>query len=175
MAAATAVVVRGARLNRREAEQITHQIRSSATHLWLLVCEAHDRRAWQALGYPTWREYVTVELRMSESRAYQLVDTGRVVRVAQQVLGLDPNTLELAPTARETARAKANLPALKRELRAAVREGLQPEEALHVAIKALPRTAPTQRNPEEIPKARGRVKVPEGYKVCPRCDGLGYV
>lgn len=169
------VVARGARLSKREAEAITHRIRASAAHLWLLVCDAHDRKAWLALGYPSWREYVTSELRMSESRSYQLVDTGHVVRVAQQVLGIDSSALELAPTMRETAKAKANLSALKRELRARAREGLEPPEAWRAAVRALPAPVPTQRKPADAPQPRPARRIPKGSKVCPRCDGLGYV
>lgn len=87
--------------------------------------------------------------------------------------------LEVAPTAREAAKAKHNLPALRRSLRAQVKAGLEPQEALRAAIKTLP--AP--RRPDDVPakvvkskaKATATKRVPKGMKVCPRCGGLGYV
>jgi hypothetical protein len=38
------------------------RIRSELDNLWSLLLEAHDRKAWHALGYPTWRDYVQAEL-----------------------------------------------------------------------------------------------------------------
>jgi hypothetical protein len=46
-----------------------------------LILEAHDRRAWQALGYPTWQAYVKKEFNLSRSRSYQLLDRAKVHQV----------------------------------------------------------------------------------------------
>jgi hypothetical protein len=43
-----------------------------------LMLKAHDRKAWQALGYPTWQQYVKKEFNLSRSRSYQLLDRARV-------------------------------------------------------------------------------------------------
>lgn len=60
------------------ARVLTDRIRRRAEDLWADLVEAHDRRAWQALGYSSWREYAQTEFGMSQSRAYQLLDAGRV-------------------------------------------------------------------------------------------------
>lgn len=174
------VEVRNGPLTEDEAKEITLRIRQQVSDLWQLVTEAHDRKAWKALGYPSWRRYVELELRMSESRSYQLIDAGHVIRVAEQIIGNVSNTLEFAPTAREAAKAKNNLPALRRTLRAQVKAGLPPQEALREAIKALPdKKVPAQRQSPEVKATPAKTpptkRIPKGTKCCPRCGGLGYV
>jgi hypothetical protein len=44
------------------------------------ILEAHDRRAWQPLGYPTWEQHVKKEFNLSRSRSYQLLDRARVIQ-----------------------------------------------------------------------------------------------
>lgn len=176
------MVVMNGPLTADEARDLTARIRQQAQSLWLLVTEAHDRKAWQALGYEAWATYVRVELQMSQSRAYQLVDTGHVARAAQQVLAdvnVKPvsNALEIVPTAREAARAKNQLPALRRQFRTMItKEGLEPRAALKEAIKRLPDPprpeVPAQRKSSAIVTKK---RLPTGTKTCPRCDGLGYI
>jgi hypothetical protein len=62
-----------------EARQLTERIRSAAAALWQLLAEAHQRGAWRALGYDTFKSYVEAEFQMSEQRAYQLLDQARVI------------------------------------------------------------------------------------------------
>jgi SAM-dependent methyltransferase len=62
-----------------EARQLTERIRSAAAALWQLLAEAHQRGAWRALGYDTFKGYVEAEFQMSEQRAYQLLDQARVI------------------------------------------------------------------------------------------------
>lgn len=57
-----------------EARHLTDAIKSSAERLWSLLMEAHDRKAWAALGYTTWRDYAMTEFGMSQSHAYRLLD-----------------------------------------------------------------------------------------------------
>lgn len=70
-----------------EARSLTDRIRAAAEHLHSLLLEAHEREAWRALGYPTWRAYATAEFGMSQSHAYRLLDHGRVVRALEQAAG----------------------------------------------------------------------------------------
>lgn len=66
-----------------QARALTDRIRDSVEATWSLLLEAHESRAWAALGYSTWAEYVSAEFDMSRSRSYQLLDQGRVVREIQ--------------------------------------------------------------------------------------------
>lgn len=62
-----------------EARVITGEIRAAADLLWALLTVAHDRRAWAALGYASFGEYVRLELSISRAQAYRLLDQGRVI------------------------------------------------------------------------------------------------
>jgi hypothetical protein len=61
-----------------------------------LILEAHDRRAWQALGYPTWQQYVKKEFNLSRSRSYQLLDRARVQQ-ALLAAGVDAAAMRGTP------------------------------------------------------------------------------
>jgi len=119
--------------NHDEARLITAQIRTTSLRLWLLVVEAHDRQAHIALGYETWADYVVAELHMSESRSYQLLDTGHVMKelaaAGADVENMDP------PPARVVARIKDRLP----DIRRTARDALRKKEDVDVAIRALAR------------------------------------
>jgi hypothetical protein len=54
----------------------------------MLLLEAHDRRAWAALGYSTWAVYVRGEFDISRSRSYELLDQARVIRVLREASGM---------------------------------------------------------------------------------------
>jgi hypothetical protein len=66
-------------LDVEEARALTDRIKVAARDLSRLLLEAHDRRAWTALGYATWTEYVGEELGLSKQRAFQLLDHARFI------------------------------------------------------------------------------------------------
>jgi hypothetical protein len=70
-----------------EARTLTERIRQRLGNLSLLLLQAHDRRAWSALGYRTWEAYVQDELGLSRSRSYELLQHGRVM-TALHVAGI---------------------------------------------------------------------------------------
>jgi hypothetical protein len=73
------------------ARELTDRIRAaahSAQRLCSLLVEAHERRAWVALSYPTWADYVRAEFRLSRSRSYELLEHGRVVRALESATRL---------------------------------------------------------------------------------------
>jgi hypothetical protein len=47
-----------------DARELTERIREAAETVRELVLEAHDRNAWEALGYDSWQDYVGVELHL---------------------------------------------------------------------------------------------------------------
>jgi hypothetical protein len=157
-------------LSEAEARELTTVIRRSMTRLWILVTEAHDRRAHAAMGYDTWDAYVRAELRMSPSRSYQLLDQGHVMRAMAQG-GADPEALEPPPT-RVVAKVKDRLPEVAKVARAAVRDGTDPDKA----VRALARTAVSVSQDVVI---RGEVTPPVRVQpelvVCPVCVGEGKV
>jgi hypothetical protein len=70
-----------------EARALTDRIKAGLDELWALLLEAHDRRAWQALGYDTWEAYVGGEFAMSRRHSYRLLDQGRVIREIGEATG----------------------------------------------------------------------------------------
>lgn len=62
-----------------QARELTDTIRSTSEVLYVLLARAHAGKAYRALGYGTFAEYVQEEFAMSRSRAYQVLDQARVV------------------------------------------------------------------------------------------------
>jgi hypothetical protein len=99
-------------LSRTEAAALTRRIRSTCQPVCLLMLEAHERKAWVALGYRSWGQYVRREFELSRRRSYELVDQGRVVRLVQEVSGMSGvpaisayAALQIKPHLNEVARA----------------------------------------------------------------------
>jgi hypothetical protein len=71
-----------------EAKSITAQIKNASGDAGRLLLEAHDRRAWRALGYHSWHKYVRDELSLSRSRSYELLDQARVIAALETATGM---------------------------------------------------------------------------------------
>jgi hypothetical protein len=72
-----------------EARALTQRIRTATREVCLLLCEAHERRAWVALGHRSWEQYVQAELSLSRSRSYELLDQARVILELRDAAGID--------------------------------------------------------------------------------------
>ena len=73
-------------LSRVEARQVTEAIRATSELLYVLLARAHAGKAWRALGYRSFEQYVRAEFDMSRSRAYQILDQARVIEALEAVL-----------------------------------------------------------------------------------------
>lgn len=73
--------------NEAEARALTDEIKGSVERTWLLLSNAHERKAWAALGYGSWRDYAMAEFGLSQSHAYRLLDAARVVREIEAAAG----------------------------------------------------------------------------------------
>jgi membrane-associated HD superfamily phosphohydrolase len=116
-----------------------------------LILEAHDRRAWQALGYSTWEQYVKKEFALSRSRSYQLLDQARVVNRLREAADSAIGSLDRqlpAPighaasdsspihiSIREAQRLKPQLPEAQAEMRELVSEGTPPDQAIQAVVE----------------------------------------
>lgn len=178
----TKVTGRIAKMSEAEAREITDQIQHTMNRLWLLVTEAHDRKAHEALGYKTWADYVKAELGMSESRSYQFLDTGHVMK-AIAAGGGDIEAIPVPPT-RVVARVKDSL----KEVTKATEQALanpddDPGKAVDKAIRALariPQVGTGNGGSRGAARAEAEVEpeaapVPEGQVPCPACAGIGRV
>lgn len=72
-------------LNEAEARQITEQIRRTTGTLYVLLLRAHRGKAYEALGYNTFGEYVKEEFNYSRSYAYKLLDAAKTVEAIEAV------------------------------------------------------------------------------------------
>jgi hypothetical protein len=70
-----------------DARELTRRIKQASGAVSPLLLEAHDRKAWRALGYGTWELYVRHEFGMSRSRSYELLDHARVLRTLRAATG----------------------------------------------------------------------------------------
>lgn len=178
-------LTRVAAMDEVEARRITDAIKGTTVRLWLLVTEAHDRKAHLALGYETWADYVKAEFKMSESRSYQFLDTGHVMK-ALAAAGIDVDRVG-PPPARVVARIKDRLTDVKR---AVSKVGDDPEE-IDRTLRALarePRAKPKGRPrgvaaaqaaaaQAETPGVSRGSQRPRGTDTvtCPACRGTGQV
>jgi hypothetical protein len=66
-----------------QARDLTDTIRSTSEVLYVLLSRAHRGKAWEALGYSSFADYVREEFDMSRSRAYQILDQSRVIEAIE--------------------------------------------------------------------------------------------
>jgi hypothetical protein len=121
-------------LTAEEARSLTDRINAAAGALWRLLLEAHEREAWRALGYPSWREYAREEFTISQSRAYQLLDQGRVIAAIADAAGVEISTMvEISErAARDVAPA---LPEVTATIRTRVEDGEEPGAVVRAVVE----------------------------------------
>lgn len=108
-----------------EAQQITNAIKSAVTATYLLIAEAHERKAYKALGYSTWAEYVQKEFEISSSRSYQLLDLSKTVKEIEAVA---PEGTKVKLTEAQARDIKRELPRITEQIEEETRD-LDPETA----------------------------------------------
>lgn len=99
---------RGGELTTDEARALTFRIRQEGQHLSLLLAEAHERKAWRALGYRSWGAYIRKEFGMSRSRSYELLVHAEVATSLKKAAGLDV-VPPITPLAALTVRPRLEL------------------------------------------------------------------
>lgn len=72
-------------LSYEEAVSLNETIKATAEVLYVLVNKAYIGKIWVQLGYTSFKSYVTEELNMSRSRAYQLLDLAKVVEKIEEI------------------------------------------------------------------------------------------
>ena len=125
---------RGALLSVERARDLCHKIREGMGDLCLLVWRAHEGRAWVALGYKTWDQFVRAELGFSRSRSYQLVDQGCIVATLEEAAGVQSGVFLTESSAR---RIKPIVRELAEEIRVALSNdpGRDPCAAVDEVVK----------------------------------------
>jgi hypothetical protein len=70
--------LKSASMNRKEAEEITRDIKNNFESLGAMLMEARDRKAYKALDYSSFEQYCKHEFGKSVSRAYQLIEDCKI-------------------------------------------------------------------------------------------------
>jgi hypothetical protein len=120
-------------LNNEQAKQLTHSIRDAAEVIWILIARAHAGKAWKALGYDSWEEYVKEEFNMSRSRSYQLLDQAKVITAIEEAL---PEGSKITMSEAAARELRTVLEEAIPEIRKAT-ENLEGEEAVKVTEEIL--------------------------------------
>lgn len=84
------VVYRGRDFTKAEAEALTSSIRAYAKVTCFKLADAHQGRAYLAMGYDSFEEYCATELDISRSRGYQLLRHAATMRELADAAGIDP-------------------------------------------------------------------------------------
>ncbi len=95
------------------------------------ITEAHDRQAWKALGYESWKGYITKEFKMSKKHSYRLLNQGHVIKALS-----DATDTRVGPelSHRQVERIKPRLVEVTETIEEKVAEGMEPREAIREVV-----------------------------------------
>lgn len=140
-------------LTEAEARDLTDRIKRAVEHVWELFLEAHERRAWMALAYKSWRDWAQAEFQWSKSHSYRLLDQGRVIRELETATGISPiGEIVNEYTARDL---KPHLDVVIEQIKAAVVD-TEPEmrvEAAKTAVTEMRKWLRQSKTPHPIKKS----------------------
>lgn len=134
----------------QEAQLLTESIRRAAERIWELMLEAYERRAWSALGYPTWRDWAQQEFGWSQGHAYRILDQGRVIKALEEAAGRISPLGEIHLTEREARDIKGHLEEVAASVREAIAE-VQSDEVTEAETLAIVR--------DVVDRERERIRV----------------
>lgn len=75
------------KMEKESALKLTRDIQSTANALYILIKKAHDQKAWAALGYDSWANYIEEEFKFSRARSYQLLNQANVIEEISSLAG----------------------------------------------------------------------------------------
>lgn len=110
-------------LDKKSAEKLTEDIKSTTTALYILLKRAHDTKAWQTLGYKSWTEYIEKEFDFSRARSYQLINQANVIEEINEASGVP-----LYITERDARSIKKRLPEITKRLEEIKDSGVDEDE-----------------------------------------------
>lgn len=119
------VIVDEGDMSETEAKEITEAIRSAATATYILLAQAHEGKAYKALGYETWASYVKEEFEISPQRSYQLLDLSKVIKTIESSA---PEGTDVKLTEAQARDIKRELPKITERIVEETKD-LTPDEA----------------------------------------------
>lgn len=96
------VTYQGRDFTEAEAKAITLSIKAYAKQTCFKLADAHDGRAYLAMGYDTFEAYCAAELDISRSRGYQLLRHAAAMREIGEAAGIDPVSTNVDTTEGQT-------------------------------------------------------------------------
>lgn len=108
-----------------KAREITDAIRAASAATYILLAQAHAGKAFKALGYETWADYVKAEFEISASRSYQLLDLSKAIQMIEAVT---PEGTQVKLTEAQARDIKRELPKITEIIRDET-EGLEADQA----------------------------------------------
>lgn len=121
-----------AALSADEARAITDRIRRGVESVRSDLWEAKERKAWAALGYATFEEYVDSELNMTDRNARYLLNQESVIR---QIAAATGNAFPVEIGVRAANEIKDAIPAVSEEIRERVESGEEPAAAVRAVVE----------------------------------------
>ena len=123
------LVVHEDQLSESKARELTDAIKSAATATWILIAQAHEGKAYLALGYSTWADYIKTEFDLSTQRSYQLLDLSKAVKEIESVA---PDGTKVKLTEAQARDIKRELPEITEKI---IREARADKKAEDDAIE----------------------------------------
>lgn len=172
-------------MTQEEARDCLDDIRVGTLKVKERLIELHERRGWEALSYPSWRECIEAELQISKSTAYRLLDAAYIQRgLSQNGKSLpDSHAMELKKVepekraaalakAKESAAAQGRAKPTAKDIREAVDSGSgtePPHDATH-QDDAGPRRAVMDGDSGPCPKGGEHdLFTIQGQRACGKC------
>lgn len=100
------VVIDDDQMSEMKARELTNAIKAAAEATYVLLARAHHGKAYKALGYGTWAEYVNTEFEISTQRSYQLLNLSSTIKAIESA----------APEGTQIKLTEAQARDIKREL-----------------------------------------------------------
>lgn len=129
-----------------EATEITGAIRSTITATYVLLYRAHEGKAYKALGYGSWKEYIAGEFDFSVQRSYQLLDLAKTVEVIESVA---PGGTDLSLTEAQARDIKRELPKITERVKEET-AGKDPAEASDIVDSIVEDSRQQQKDDEKV-------------------------
>lgn len=124
-------------LTQGEAQELTTRIKANVESLWYLLTEAKERRAWDALGYTSWGEYVRVEFDISRIHAFRILNQAKVIYELAEAAGVLPTgNIPAIPERQIRNITPEKLPQAAAEVRRAIERGVLPTEAIRETVSS---------------------------------------
>lgn len=158
-------------MSREAAKKLTEEIRSTATATYVLVKRAYDYKAWVALGYKSWGDYVTKEFSISKSRSYQLINQAKVL---DEISASVPEGTEVMITEAQARDVRDALPKITTKVKEAT-DGQTPEEAAQTVNAIIEDERADKKSKKEDPWAAAVSEAEASKEEKPDTDGINSI